>query len=71
MVDKGDAWKGNSYVSLKIAPLTLFEGLFSLYFAGGIVFGIISHDWSMVPFHMMLSLGFGYVFYYSVRPRYA
>ncbi|MDH5603351.1 MAG: glycosyltransferase [Cyclobacteriaceae bacterium] len=71
IVGKKDSWKDNTYVSLTLAPLTLFEGLLSLYFVGGIVLGIVTGDWSMVPFHLMMALGFGAVFYYSVRPRYA
>ena len=71
VVSKGDSWKENSYISLKLTPLTFIEGLLALYFAGGVVFGIMIHDLTMVPFHIMMTLGFGAVFYYTVRPRYA
>jgi len=65
---KGDSWKGNEYVKLKINALTLFEGALCLYFLFGIVAGIYLKDPGLIFFHVMLALGFGGVFYYSVKP---
>ena len=44
------------------------EGLLSLYFIAGIAVGIYLHDWGLIVFHLMLALGFGSVFYYSIKP---
>jgi len=46
----------------------LLEGLLCLYFVFGIVFGVLLKDGGLIFFHVMLALGFGGVFYYSVKP---
>jgi cellulose synthase/poly-beta-1,6-N-acetylglucosamine synthase-like glycosyltransferase len=65
---KGDSWKYNAYIKTKINLLTLLEGLLCLYFVFGIVAGILLKDGGLIFFHVMLALGFGGVFYYSVKP---
>ena len=62
---KEDSWKDNKYLT-RINMLTIFEGLFSLYFAAGIIISFILKDYGLLPFHIMLSIGFGSVFYYSI-----
>lgn len=66
--NKEDSWKGNIYVHPKIDFLTILEGLLSLYFIFGIAVGIYLHDLGLIVFHIMLALGFGGVFYYSIKP---
>lgn len=61
----GDRWKGNRYLAGKANLLTLLEGLLCLYFIGGIALAFYLHDFGMVPFHLMLAFGFGFVCYYS------
>ena len=63
----GGTWRGNKYRSLKVSPLSFVEGLLTLYFIFGIGLAFHLGDYGMLPFHLMLSLGFGYVFYFSVR----
>ena len=65
---KGDSWKGNDYVKLKLSALTVMEGMLCLYFVFGIVAGIYMKDVGLLFFHVMLALGFGGVFFYSVKP---
>jgi cellulose synthase/poly-beta-1,6-N-acetylglucosamine synthase-like glycosyltransferase len=65
---KGDSWKHNSYIKTKINWLTLMEGILCLYFLFGIAAGITLHDGGLIFFHAMLALGFGSVFFYSVKP---
>jgi cellulose synthase/poly-beta-1,6-N-acetylglucosamine synthase-like glycosyltransferase len=65
---KGDPWKHNSYIKTKINWLTLMEGLLCLYFLFGIAAGIFLRDGGLIFFHAMLAMGFGGVFYYSVKP---
>jgi cellulose synthase/poly-beta-1,6-N-acetylglucosamine synthase-like glycosyltransferase len=65
---KGDSWKYNAYIKTKINLLTLMEGLLCLYFVFGIVAGVLLKDGGLIFFHVMLALGFGGVFYYSVKP---
>jgi len=65
--DKKDSWKGNIYFSKKINPLTVIEGLLSLYFFAGLGLAFYFNDFALLPFHILLSLGFLLVFYYSVQ----
>lgn len=64
---KKDSWKGNKYFSRKINPLTLLEGLLSIYFTAGLGLAFYFNDYALLPFHILLSLGFLLVFYYTVQ----
>ncbi|MEM9391325.1 MAG: cellulose synthase family protein [Bacteroidota bacterium] len=68
ITDKKESWKGNVYVKSSFTWLTLLEGMLCLYFIGGIAVGISLHDWGLIIFHVMLAIGFGSVFYHSVKP---
>ena len=52
---------------------TIAEGILTLYFAFGMysafVVGNQGGDFGLFPFHMMLFLGFGYVFWKSIFSR--
>lgn len=63
----GDNWAKNKYRALKAGPLTFAEGFLALYFTFGIGLAFYLGDFGMLPFHVMLTLGFGYVFFYSVK----
>lgn len=67
--DKKDAWQSNKYFAKKINPLTILEGLMSLYFLAGLVLAFIFNDFALLPFHLLLSLGFLLVFYYTLQHR--
>jgi hypothetical protein len=66
--NKLDSWRNNVYIKPSINLLTILEGLLCLYFIFGIVLGIYLNDTALIIFHVMLALGFGSVFYYSVKP---
>ncbi|MBA4055671.1 MAG: histidine kinase, partial [Marivirga sp.] len=66
--NKGDSWRNNVYFKPTLSILTILEGLLCLYFIFGIAAGIYLHDNILMAFHIMLALGFGSVFYYSVKP---
>lgn len=59
-------WKTNKYVEKKINLVTILEGLLSFTFLGAVVFGIVVGDYGLIPFHLMLCIGFGLVFFYSI-----
>ncbi len=65
---KGESWKNNIYVHPKLNAITLFEGLLCLYFIAGIAIGFYLQVNILILFHVMLAIGFGCVFYYSVKP---
>mgnify|MGYP003109055586 FL=1 len=64
---KKEGWKGNKYFVKKINPLTVVEGLLSLYFMAGLGLAFYFQDFALLPFHILLSLGFLLVFYYTVQ----
>lgn len=68
ILGKGDSWVNNSYFKPSLNALTILEGLLCLYFLFGIGVGIWLDDHILMVFHIMLALGFGTVFYYSVKP---
>jgi cellulose synthase/poly-beta-1,6-N-acetylglucosamine synthase-like glycosyltransferase len=61
------SWKENMYLNYKLTWTTLFEGLLSLYFFSGIVIGIVVGDYGLILFHLMLSMGYAGIFYYSIK----
>ncbi|WAC01404.1 glycosyltransferase family 2 protein [Lacinutrix neustonica] len=68
-----DSWKGNKYLKNNISINVIFEGLLMLYFAFGMysafVVGDQGGDFGLFPFHLMLFLGFGYVFFKSLTSK--
>lgn len=60
-------WSDKKYRALKANPLTLVEGILMLYFMGGIALALYYHEYGLLPFHLMLSVGFGFVCYYSIK----
>lgn len=65
---KGDSWKGNQYLKSVFTPVTFMEGVLSVYFTYGIFSGFKLEDYGLMLFHLMLAIGFAYVFLLSVRP---
>jgi len=61
-----DSWAANKYVSRKVSWLTLAEGGLMLYFLGGLGLAFYVHDFRMFFLHIMLMVGFGMVFIYSL-----
>ena len=65
-----DGWKNNKYIKKKPSIHVILEGLLALYFAFGMysaaIVGDQGGDYGLFPFHLMLFIGFGYVFFKSV-----
>ena len=68
-----DSWKGNKYLRKKLSLNVIIEGVLMLYFAFGMysafVVGDQGGDFGLFPFHLMLFLGFGYVFFKSISAK--
>ncbi len=62
-----DSFRSRKYLSRKITWTTFLEGLLALYFAGAVVGGIYIQNTTFLVFHLMLALGYGAIFYYSLR----
>jgi hypothetical protein len=65
---KVGTWKGNVYIKSAVAPLTFVEGFLCLYFLFGIGLGIYLKDITLMVFHIMLAMGYGIVFYQTIKP---
>lgn len=66
--NKKDSWKGNQYLSQVLTPVIVMEGLLSVYFIYGIVSAFQLGDYGLILFHLMLAIGFAYVFLLSIKP---
>ncbi|MDX1768311.1 MAG: glycosyltransferase family 2 protein [Arenibacter troitsensis] len=64
-----DSWKGNKYLATKLSPNMILEAALMLYFLFGMYSAIPLNDFGLFPFHFMLCLGFGYVFFKSLMAR--
>ncbi|MGE5942717.1 MAG: cellulose synthase family protein [Flavobacteriales bacterium] len=68
-----DSWKNNKYIKKTVSLHVIFEGLLMLYFAFGMysafIVGNQGGDFGLFPFHLMLFLGFGYVFVQSLTSK--
>ncbi|WP_022822878.1 cellulose synthase family protein [Hymenobacter norwichensis] len=70
LVHRQGTWRGRRYRTGSLLDgVTVLEGVLTLYFAGGIAAGLYFGDWGLVPFHLMLTVGYGLIFYYSLRHR--
>jgi cellulose synthase/poly-beta-1,6-N-acetylglucosamine synthase-like glycosyltransferase len=67
IIKRGESWKGNVYIQPRLNVLSFFEGFLCLYFIAGIGIGVYIGINILILFHIMLALGFGSVFYYSVK----
>lgn len=63
-----DGWSGNVYLLTSLNFVTILEGLLCLYFVYGCFVGIQLKDSGLLFFHIMLALGFGSIFIYSIKP---
>jgi cellulose synthase/poly-beta-1,6-N-acetylglucosamine synthase-like glycosyltransferase len=64
---RDNAWQNNRYIHFNISGTTLLEGGMALVFL--VISGASLYDktFEMLPFHLMLTLGYGIVFYTSFR----
>jgi cellulose synthase/poly-beta-1,6-N-acetylglucosamine synthase-like glycosyltransferase len=62
-----DRWRHLKYVPVSLSLLTALEGLLALYFLFGLLLAFWFRDFTLLPFHLLLCLGFGAVFYLSIR----
>ncbi|MBC6990271.1 cellulose synthase family protein [Hymenobacter sp. BT491] len=67
LVRRQGTWQGRRYRTGALDWLTALEGLLTLYFLFGLGAGLYFRDLGLLPFHLLLTIGFGLVFYYSLR----
>jgi cellulose synthase/poly-beta-1,6-N-acetylglucosamine synthase-like glycosyltransferase len=64
-----DSWKGNKYIRKNLSANTLLEAVLMLYFLFGMYSAVPLNDFGLFPFHFMLFLGFGFVFFKSLTSK--
>jgi hypothetical protein len=66
-------WKDNKYLRKNLSINVIFEGLLMCYFGFGLysafIVGDQGGDFGLFPFHLMLFLGFGFVFFKSLTSK--
>ena len=66
-------WRDNKYLPKSVSPNVVIEGILMLYFAFGMysafVVGNNEGDFGLFPFHLMLFIGFGFVFFKSITSK--
>ncbi len=68
-----ESWKSNVYLKKNLSPNVIVEGLLMIYFGFGLysafIVGDQGGDFGLFPFHLMLFLGFGFVFFKSISSK--
>ncbi len=64
-----DSWKGNKYINKNISGNTIIEALLMCYFGYALYSAFKLQDFGLFLFHIMLFLGFGFVFFKSITSK--
>ena len=67
IVGKETSVKDNQYARSPIPAIAIIEGLLAVYFGLAIWYSIAHGLYPFVPYHALLALGFGGIFFYSVK----
>lgn len=67
IADAKSSWTDKKYRALKANPITVVEALLSIYFIFAVGLGFYFLEFGLMPFHVMLAVGFGYVAWYSFK----
>ncbi|PZX55671.1 cellulose synthase family protein [Algoriphagus chordae] len=66
-IEGGTGLESNSYIKFKIPATTWMEGILMLVFSGMVGLHIYWGTFEMLPFHLMLAVGYGLVFFSSFK----
>lgn len=66
-VAKKDEFKGNKYDKKSLSIINILEGTFMIVFGFTAVNRAIYGDLGMVPFHLMLTIGYGIIFFNTLK----
>lgn len=64
---KREDLKKRTYRNYKLDWTTIFEGILAVYFLLAVVAGIYYQNTAFIFFHTLLALGYGSIFFYTVR----
>ncbi len=63
----GDQIAKKKYFSTSFSKTILWEGFFAVYFLAGLVWGIICQEPTFVLMHLLLAIGYGLIFFFSIK----
>ena len=66
-VAKKDEFKGNKYDKKSLSIINILEGIFMVTFGFTAVNRALYGDLGMVPFHLMLAIGYGIIFFNTLK----
>lgn len=58
---------GKKYFQAHIGKVGMWEGAFFLYFLSGLIWSIVHQEPSFLFMHLLLTLGYGLVFFFSIK----
>jgi hypothetical protein len=64
-----DSFKKDKYQAKRISSITIMEGLLSIYFMMGVVAAFYLEDNTFLMLHILLTLGYGATFFYTMKHR--
>lgn len=62
-----DTFAKNQYVQRKISWTTIVEGLLAVYFTAAVVGALYVQNTTFMFYHLLLAIGFGGIFFYTLR----
>jgi hypothetical protein len=65
--NKKAGWIGKQYITKSLNVMTMIEGLLACYFAFGIYLSFTYLDFGLLPYLIMLFIGFFSVYVYSIK----
>lgn len=60
----------NQYIKKKVSLMEILEGFLACYFLFGVISAFYLQNFAMLPFHLILTFGYSYIFYNSVWKKY-
>ena len=66
-LNRNDSWRNKIYSPSEVPAITWFEGIFAVTFLLALIIDITIFSVAFIPFHILLTLGFGSIFVQSVR----
>ncbi len=64
---KSDSFLNKNYLDIRLNKGIIMEGFLTLYFLFALIAGFVIEDGSFFVFHFFLTLGYGFIFFYSVK----
>lgn len=62
-----DRLNNKTYLAKKLPFTTILEGILAIYFIAAICLGIYAQQWTFFLLHILLAVGYGTIFYLSVK----